>query len=157
MLLSAICCGQYCLTSCLAGFLTDCLVLLHHCSTIAAFLKASTSLSCSTSALSPLLPTSSLMSTCINVSSTANSPISIGSTGLLSQSLYIYLYLFFIFLVKMVDFYNYTIIIINYNFAFHLVTIEANDDYRRYIFKGNNCKYWVLFLIFCLCFLKGIE
>ncbi len=39
----------------------------------------------------------------------------------------------------MVDFYNYTIIIINYNFAFHLVTIEANDDYRRYIFKGNNC------------------
>ncbi len=32
----------------------------------------------------------------------------------------------------MVDFYNYKIIIvINYIFVFHLVTIEANNDYRR--------------------------
>ncbi len=63
-----ICCCQCCLTSCLAGFHTDYLVLLHHLSKIAALPKASTSLSCSTSDLSPLLPTSSLnMSTVTNL------------------------------------------------------------------------------------------
>jgi hypothetical protein len=54
------------------------------------------------------------MSPCINFSSTVKTPISTVSTALLPQSLYIYIY----FLLKMVDFYNYKIIIvINYNLS----------------------------------------